>query len=194
MKKYDVVVARYKENIDWLDQLDSERFNIRIYNKGTDDISREYTRLENYGNEAHTYINYIIENYDNLPEFVIFIQGHPFDHCVNVIEKILAHTNENLVVLSDYYLTEDISGWYEHQMKIPDNYPVTMLRDVARIILGDETPQKLQFGAGDQYILNSSLIRNRTKEFYQKILGMFRADYMLPWHLERLYLYIFKAI
>jgi len=194
MKKYDVVVARYRENIDWLKYLDKSIYNIKVYNKGLDDIEAPYTKLENIGGDSHTYINYIIENYQNLPEFVIFIQGEPFDHCKETINKIQSHTTEKLVVLSDDYIEESINGWYETCLKKPDQFPVTYLRDVGRSILGDECPSVCMFGAGQQYILNSDLIRNRPIEFYQRILDMFKVDYFLPWHLERLFLYIYKAI
>ena len=194
MKKYDVVVARYKENIDWLKELDKEVYNIRIYNKGLDDIRFSCRKLENVGGDAHTYVNYIVENYHALPDYVVFIQGDPFDHCKDAINKIKSHTTENLVVLSDHYIEESINGWYEHCLKRPSEYPVTYLRDVGCSILGNECPSVCKFGAGQQYIINSDLIKNRSLDFYLKLLGSFKQDYLLPWHLERLFLYVYKAI
>jgi hypothetical protein len=35
---------------------------------------------ENFGREAGHYLNYLIENYDNLPETIALIQGDPWPH------------------------------------------------------------------------------------------------------------------
>ncbi len=32
------------------------------------------------GRETHTYLTYILEHYDNLPEWVVFTQGVPAQH------------------------------------------------------------------------------------------------------------------
>lgn len=78
-KKYDVVVARYNENIEWLDIFDKQ--SVIIYNKGEfiEDCKYKQICVPNVGRETETYFRYIIDNYDNLPDVVIFTQGAP-DH------------------------------------------------------------------------------------------------------------------
>jgi hypothetical protein len=191
MKKYDVVVARYKEDLNWLDQLDPEKYNLVIYNKGPSDIKYPFIPSENIGLMSQTMINYIVQHYDNLPEFVIFVQGYPFDHCVSTVERILEHIDEKFTILCDDVFVEDIAGWYEPLIKRPDGYPLTTLRDTTYSLLGNNAPTKLKFGSGEQYIVHSSLIKNRSKEFYENLLERYKTDYLLPWHVERLYLYIF---
>jgi len=74
---YKIVVARYNENIEWLN---SEMSNCIIYNKGNKlDIYNEIL-LENLGRESETYLHYIITNYDNLPDVVVFTQARISDH------------------------------------------------------------------------------------------------------------------
>jgi hypothetical protein len=68
---YHIVVARYKEDVSWLD---GYRY-VKIYNKDCGD-----NLLPNIGRESHTYLHYIIENYYNLPEIVFFTQGKIYDH------------------------------------------------------------------------------------------------------------------
>jgi hypothetical protein len=189
MKKYDVVIARYKENIDWLDQLD-DKFNIIIYNKGPEDISRPCIISKNPGNASESFIRYIVEHYDNLPEFVIFLQAYPFDHCKDLVYTLNNHIDRDFIVLCDDVFTESINGWYEPLIKKPNEFQITYLRDVTRKILGNEFPSLLKFGAGEQYLVASKYIKNRSKEFYQKILDMYKDDYLLPWHMERLYMTI----
>ena len=66
---YQIVVARYNEDIEWI--ADNNKI---IYNKGILlNINNEYL-LENIGRESETYLHYIIDNYDNLPDVVVFTQ------------------------------------------------------------------------------------------------------------------------
>ena len=74
---YKVVVARYKEDIGWLDPLQE---HLVILNKGVPyNVSNEVL-LPNVGREPHSYLWYIIENYEQLPEVLIFTQGDISDH------------------------------------------------------------------------------------------------------------------
>lgn len=73
-----LVVARYNENIDWLK---NTALNYIIFNKGEANLPlwvKNEIKLPNIGREAHTYLTYIILNYDNLPEHSVFVQGNPF--------------------------------------------------------------------------------------------------------------------
>ena len=74
---YKIVVARYNENIEWLE---NEIDNCIIYNKGNKlNINNEII-LENLGRESETYLNYIITNYYNLPDVIVFTQARISDH------------------------------------------------------------------------------------------------------------------
>ncbi|MGL1148113.1 hypothetical protein ACSTLH_00765, partial [Vibrio parahaemolyticus] len=37
--------------------------------------------LPNVGREAHTWIHHIIERYETLSPYTLFLQGNPLDHC-----------------------------------------------------------------------------------------------------------------
>ena len=80
MATYKIVIARYNEDIDWVNSLAKD--NVIIYNKGPDhniaDVE-SITRL-NIGRESETYLYYIISNYHCLPDYVLFMQGDPFFH------------------------------------------------------------------------------------------------------------------
>ena len=103
---YKIIVSRYNENIDWLSP---EMYNCIIYNKGVSlGISNEIMLL-NVGRESDTYLEYIISNYNNLPDVVVFTQARISDHrgCDNVNYLIhikndaLQNTKSN-VVLNHY--------------------------------------------------------------------------------------------
>ncbi len=73
---YQIIVARYNEPIEWLN---SELDHCVFYNKGNDTIPNQIS-LPNVGRESETYLNYIISNYDSLPDVVVFTQARISDH------------------------------------------------------------------------------------------------------------------
>jgi hypothetical protein len=75
-----LVCARYNENVDWLEPLlESNPESIFIYNKG-DELPYPCIKLPNVGREGGTFLHHIIENYDNLADHTLFLQGNPVDH------------------------------------------------------------------------------------------------------------------
>ena len=74
---YKIVVARYNENIEWLND---EMENCIIYNKGNELNIKNEIILKNVGRESETYLHYIITNYDSLPDVIVFTQARISDH------------------------------------------------------------------------------------------------------------------
>ena len=98
-----VVIARYNEDISWINSLKSD---LVIYNKGTDfpwDIPR--CDIANFGREAETYVTAILNFYDRLKEYdrVIFLQGSPFEHSKSILKKIEINHEEPYKRLGDNY-------------------------------------------------------------------------------------------
>jgi hypothetical protein len=79
----DVVVARYKENTEWLKEYDDGTFGrLFMYNKSDKPVeyrdgkaSYIYKELPNVGVCDHTYLYHIIDNYDNLGDVTVFVPG-----------------------------------------------------------------------------------------------------------------------
>jgi hypothetical protein len=105
MNKINLIIARYNENLDWIEYIPKNlNINIIIYNKGLDDISYPSIKLQNIGRESHTYLYYIIENYDNLADINISTQGDPFIHNPNFIYDLYKiNTYEDIQPLSYGY-------------------------------------------------------------------------------------------
>jgi len=85
-----IVIARYNEDIRWV--LPIIKYVI-VYNKGLDDLDyiprKKIIKCENLGREGATYIKHILDNYDKLDDYTIFLQGKITDH--------LNDTSENCV-------------------------------------------------------------------------------------------------
>ena len=80
------IVARYKEDVRWIRDTIPQEYRVILYNKG-DDLSNgeihpngTVRNVTNEGRETETYLRFIIENYDNLPDVMVFLQGEPFPH------------------------------------------------------------------------------------------------------------------
>lgn len=118
-KSIDIVIARYKEeNIDWILDIPKE-FNIYIYNKG-ENLSKTFLdklkskfptykleNLKNVGRESDTYLNYIIKNYNNLQDLIIFCQAEPHIHSPD-FSKLLENYKdfEDFQALTDRFRTD----------------------------------------------------------------------------------------
>jgi hypothetical protein len=83
---YKIVVARYHENIDWLK---SEMPNCILYNKGKPLHLENEIRIPNVGRESETYLQYILANYNQLPDVVVFTQARISDHVGGDVNYLL---------------------------------------------------------------------------------------------------------
>jgi hypothetical protein len=89
-----IIIARYDENLKWVFDVLKHKWieKIIIYNKGFTEIPEfEDDRVvvinkKNIGREGETYLDYIIQNYDELPENLWFTQGNPFVHSPDFLE------------------------------------------------------------------------------------------------------------
>jgi hypothetical protein len=167
----DIVIARYNENIDWSNQFK----NVFIYNKGKT-LNRNEIFLENVGRESHTYYKHIYDNYDNLNDYIIFLQGNPFDHSPYVITKLWSYIEKNNNLNIDFeYISEKIFdcklSLCKHHIELQPFLFKTFnyLFDESRNITTDLT---FKFGAGAQFIVSKKNILKRPKEFYLKIINL----------------------
>ena len=99
MKKC-LIISRYNEDLSWLNNLNKD-FEIIIYNKGEDletEIPNTINKLDNLGRESQTWLYYITNNYDNLADINIFLQGRIDDlGCMAYKDP-----NEYLNVIDEY--------------------------------------------------------------------------------------------
>jgi len=77
LMKTKYIIARYNENIKWTNFAKEKCI---IYNKGDKLGIVNEILVPNVGRESETYLRFIIENYDNLPDICVFLQGKISDH------------------------------------------------------------------------------------------------------------------
>ena len=168
-----VVVARYKEDIKWT-KLFNNDVDVLIYNKG-EPLPEEYNQIvtENVGRESHTFYKYIHDNYDSLPDHIVFLQGHPFDHCHNIFDRINdyfssgRHLTHGFELLAHRHLTDKLSDC------VYGNHGVPMYILYNKIFQTnyDGTYEKpLLFGPGGQFVVSKERILKHPKELYARIV------------------------
>lgn len=131
-----LVISRYNENLNWLNDIPFSKYKNIIYNKGfnndfyNNDKSKIVT-LKNIGKCDATYLYHIINNYDMLSEVTIFVTGslnlqEKYIKAKKLIEEVEIH--KDTVFISAYY--EDVKkqlynfqlSSYEARYK-ENNYP-----------------------------------------------------------------------
>lgn len=183
-EKLKIVVARYNENIGWLAPIMKSCI---ICNKGEPlNVSNE-VMYENVGRESDTYLRYIIENYDSLPETVVFTQANIADHKGSNNPNYLLSIGINAYFNSksnNYYTHHDVGKCYcfdrnwnireEGKYYLHDNY-----KNNTPVLFGDwfckniqETyPDPIHIYCNAIFAVKKELILKHDVEYYRKLLG-----------------------
>ena len=79
-KSIEIVVSRFNEDLNWLNEYPFSKYPVILYNKGLNNNynihnMKKSIKLLNVGRESHTYLYHIINNYDNLADITIFLPG-----------------------------------------------------------------------------------------------------------------------
>ena len=223
----DIVVSKYKENISWTTKLNTNKFNIISYNKIDNLKDPDNNNLPNIGRETYPYTYYIVNNYYNLPEAVIFLHGFPLDHCGNVQEiwkgyfkdinsfdrycnyanycKYEQTTEQNeitdklMIKFIDYLNTKndfDVFQCFGNIIDCTDVYGKEKELLYKRLNMSYNSNK---FTVGAQFIVPSSLIKNKSLSFWKTILDLHISDtekeicsQTMPYTLERSWIDIFN--
>ena len=192
--KFCIVVARYNEDVEWTKQFP----NVIIFNKGKE-LGNNYNEvfLNNVGREGHTYYKYICDNYENLADYTVFLQGRPFDHSPNIVSNIVSNINK--------YINNELSIGFEFLSENIHNSTLSLecMRYVQcknihknweRVFGTSVVDHECIFGAGAQFIVSKQNILKNTKEFYKNIVKMleYTINPLEGYDIERFHKYIFN--
>ncbi len=194
MSDYKLVVARYKENIEWIKCFD----DYVIFNKGdieglSSDLLPYTYSLPNVGKDVEVHLRYIIDNYDKLPSKIAFCQGHYDDHYLNLSVDEFKHqllTLNNGYSILDYSFDKvkephqnhshfNISHWPDNrESRIPlahfdVNYDISVWW---KQLSGEDYIQKDTVFWGCIFCVERDLIYRRSKSFYEKMHQPFLDD------------------
>jgi len=159
-----IVVARYNESLDWTTGMP----NCIIYNKGPDvETQQPMIKLPNVGREGHTYLHHIIENYDTLDDYTMFLQGFPFDH-TPFLELILERGEWKRPF---HIMARDVRYANINRDETCDQLEniSSMIPTFNAVFNRNKIDHPFYFGAGAQFCVSRDTIRTRPKHFYEKI-------------------------
>jgi hypothetical protein len=184
---YKIIVARYNEDISWLKD---EMQNSIIINKGDERLNlKNEICVDNVGRESETYLKYIINNYNQLPDTIVFTQGRLEDH-KHLWEKFdceidfLKNLREEAMILGKSYNFFEANrdcphfgsnwNWRNDDFFLKENYKKQILfKDwfEKKITCQKGTyPDKLRvYGAG-LFAVSKKLVLKRPREYYQNLI------------------------
>lgn len=191
-----LVINNYQNDLTWVPEYTD---NYLIYEKGDHPVyppkldQKKVIKVPNVGYNIYDYCSYIIDNYDNLPDSVIFMKGNTFPRHVSreYFNRIM--NNQYFTPIEDWHMhkvywptcffspdggfCEINNSWYltQHPTKYFNDY-----NDFLRFCYKDPViPPYTRFAPGANYIVPKANILKLPKVFYEN-LRTFVSHTQLP--------------
>jgi len=177
-----LIVARFNEDISWISHV--QKWEKLVVNKGEsfEKIPNvKLTHAENIGREPETFLSYIVENWDELPGQMAFVQGNPLDHAPNAVSE-----------LNTFAEKPGQFAWFNKNAKIscdrlgnPHHPGLDLVNAcVACQIL---FPEEFVFVPGGQFVVSKERVKKHDLSVYKELLSIAQNDPKGPWIIERLW-------
>lgn len=193
---YEIIVARYNEDLSWLKK---HQHLLTIYDKGNK-LNNFTINIDNVGRESHTYLYHIINNWDNLPSRLFFVQGRINDHYLYPFNFYLL-SNYHLVINLSCKRTNCENGW-GHLIIKDSKYSKVKRSDLSFGEWWDRYVKKnkpllkdFRWSPGGIFSVSRDLINSNSKEYYQHLLeSLSHSSNPEEGHyMERSWYYIFNG-
>lgn len=170
MQDKHIVVVHYNEDRNILiNKLKDGKYPYTIYHKGNSPESGDVV-LPNHGKGDWVQFKHIVDNYDNLPEYLIFTQANPDDH---VHEFLLAIESTFTSGYGSLCYARSMYGQY--RQGDPNLHPIQQLSHLIGIgFNNDLNSSKFIYYCcpGTIFYVSRDRIRQRPKEFYQNLIDI----------------------
>lgn len=173
-----VVIAHYNEDLNWVSDL---KYNYTI-------ISRYGLPKEtppNKGNEASSYLEYIIKNYHQLKEYTIFVHGHEtaYHHLTPIQNKI-----NNLIFNKTYYNINEMPV-HTHG-RVHNNF----MKIIEEKILKRTIQEHHQLRPCAMFYVHRDLILHNPLEVYQELYDYLMTSNEESYHTGRYFEFTWHII
>lgn len=179
----ELVLATHGETLEWLRYLPATRsYRVKVSCSEYDrtDLQKlpnvdEIVRRHNYGREAGHWLQHLVERYDSLAQWTVFLQAEPFIHAGQNVHGPCGLLRILFGQPTDFPLPWAAIGHMENQAGgIPnlDIFPVR--KNILQAAWGDELPktQPCPFMVGAQFLVQRELVLARPKAHYQRLLDL----------------------
>ena len=201
-KQLDIVISHYNNSqfIKLVDQIMKTytklKINPIIYNKSSHNLDTLFIvkQLENIGREGETYLHHIINNYDSLSEYTLFIQDDTNNHIPD-IDSFIAKTTKIIDSGTPIYQYETtwnqnekvvnriIRNGYIYISTITDKYAIKKACKLLEI----NVPSVYCTPTCAFFIVNKKNIHRRPKSFYIQLRSWLLEDQEHGYILEHIW-------
>lgn len=152
-----LIISKYNEPVDWISSVSCDYI---IYDKSETPIEKSISR-PNIGREAETLLYYIITNYYNLPELIIFLQGDPrFNPIKFTYEQIVQKINST-------YISE-LNSFLEPMWCVEiEKYWAVESGEICKILFNKSG--FIKYSSGAEYFIPKNNILCRPYDFYERL-------------------------
>jgi hypothetical protein len=211
--KYELVVARYDEALDWVRKEPFDSMQKSIYLKDNDlqrtieiyedlPASTRFQVLNNTGNEGHTFLTHIVSHWDHLAEHTIFSQGSPLPQGENM-SRIVQGIMNCLSQDSSAPCTEYYNGYRAFSGVFPPQNYITLQKPFEQFtqpinflqLFRGRFPSVAVYSSGAYCMVSRDRIRRHSHNLYRELLGVLSGKYHEPggYAMEKLWTYLFDT-
>jgi hypothetical protein len=168
MQSIEVVVARYNEDVKWCLTFP---YPCIVYNKTPNEIkglnlTQFDIPIDDFGREASTWLMHIINRYDQLTDYTIFVQGKWDDHAGEITDKL--HFDKPFSWLTLQMMEQPAKEGFQDKL----------YGEVYSELFPLKYPEgSFNFGRGGMFMVNKELIQSHPVDYYQCILNFCRNSY-----------------
>ena len=185
IKNNKIIIHHFNEDLDWISYLDNT-YEYIVYSRNLPNSDKVVNIKHDKGVESCAYLQFIIDNYDNLPENMVFIHAHRHswhqDDYVDVLIKKLDWTksyyninNSDIIPLikNDQEIAEH---HFYHRTWSQCHYRKSYklwVEDVWHDLFDGkiEMPERIEGKCGAQFLVKKEIVKKYSKEFYQRLLN-----------------------
>jgi hypothetical protein len=184
MKNF-ICISNYNNDVSWIKDYDNPYI---IYDKSDDDSfvkDLKHIKTPNIGYNIYDIMTFIIDNYNNLPDFTTFCKGNifprhvgreTFENCMNnqyftpIFDYRLHQTQMPIAMFSsDGNYSEINNSWYMGTSH-PRKYITTNYNDYLNYIFENPIhPNYITFAPGANYVVPKNYILKYPVEFYMNL-------------------------
>lgn len=174
MKNCNIIVAKYDENIEWLNEI-KDTFNIYLYDK------KRF--IPNIGRETETYIQYILNYFSliNEKDLYFFTQGNPFVHHETFLTDIKYTYSKRFYGTRTYC---DRKGNPSHTNLNCDEF--------ISLFIPTFNDDIIEFYTSALFCLTGKDILKYNKNFYERLYEYICKEVTAPWIVERFFYQLYK--
>ena len=168
----NIIVSRYQRNTDWTEKFQRSYKDVSVLVYDKENPENPYNVPVNKGNEASTYLKYILDHYDTLPEWNYFIHDEEFawHHRGSVVDLLQEALDSKL----EYY---NVNEYAYFDSDITDHERYEQLCEWWETYLEDYCPMKnlpranwfYGYRGGAQFLIHKHRILQYPLDFYKRL-------------------------